>query len=93
MELGEAIKALRKQRGWTQGDLAKEVGISQQFLSQVEKGKRGLHSSILEKIYSVFSANGNLPELLFLTLSVKKGTKSKWMNTIISETQKEILKP
>jgi len=37
--LGTRIKALRKQRGWSQETLAERVGISTQYVSNIERGK------------------------------------------------------
>ena len=40
MNIGEAIKILRKKRGVTQQELAERSGITQGFLSLVERGER-----------------------------------------------------
>jgi transcriptional regulator with XRE-family HTH domain len=37
-EIGELIKTARKEKKLTQSDLAKEVGITRQTLSKLEKG-------------------------------------------------------
>ena len=34
------VLELRKRRGWTQGDLSEANGVSQQFISAVERGER-----------------------------------------------------
>lgn len=33
------LKDLRNERGWTQADLANEVGVSRQTINAIEKGK------------------------------------------------------
>ncbi|HKQ50550.1 MAG TPA: helix-turn-helix transcriptional regulator [Phycisphaerae bacterium] len=38
--IGRTIKAVRAIRGWTQGDLARKVGASQNHICNVEMGKR-----------------------------------------------------
>lgn len=38
MEIGKAIKDLRKKRGFTQKELAFKVGLQQGHLSRIEKG-------------------------------------------------------
>lgn len=38
---GERIRLLRKQNGYTQETLAKELGIDRSLLSHIESGKRG----------------------------------------------------
>ena len=44
-EFGELVKAYRKQRGWTQEELAERWGHSRGYVSQVEAGKRKLDST------------------------------------------------
>ena len=39
--VGEDIRLGRKQRGWTQADLAKKAGVSQSYVSMVERGQGG----------------------------------------------------
>jgi transcriptional regulator with XRE-family HTH domain len=38
---GERIRALRRERGVTQGEMAKALGISSAYLSALEHGRRG----------------------------------------------------
>ena len=44
-EFGELVKAYRKQRGWTQGELAERWGYTSSYVSQIEGGKRKLDSA------------------------------------------------
>ena len=37
--LGETIRHLRKTKGLTQGDLAKEVGVDESYISKIETGR------------------------------------------------------
>lgn len=37
-EIGESLKRVRKEKNMTQGELAKDVGISRQTLSKLENG-------------------------------------------------------
>ena len=37
--IGEAIEQMRLEKGWTQGDLAREVGTSQSAIHRIEKGE------------------------------------------------------
>lgn len=50
MNLGVAVKELRTQRGMNQSDFAKKVGVSQTYLSQIEKGHKMPNMSVLENI-------------------------------------------
>ena len=38
--VGDNCARLRKARGWTQEELAERSGLSQQYLSDLERGKR-----------------------------------------------------
>lgn len=44
-EFGDLVKAYRKQRRWTQEELAERWGHSREYVSQVERGKRKLDSA------------------------------------------------
>jgi transcriptional regulator with XRE-family HTH domain len=37
--IGKQIRALRKAKGWTQGELAKAAGLSQTTMSDLERGR------------------------------------------------------
>lgn len=39
-EMGQRVAQLRKEHGWTQGELAEKVGRDEQYLSKVERGER-----------------------------------------------------
>lgn len=38
--VGDNCARIRKERGWTQEELAERSGLSQQYLSGLERGKR-----------------------------------------------------
>ncbi len=50
IRLGERIRKLRKQRGWTQVVMAEKVWIDRSFLADVERGKRNISILSLEVI-------------------------------------------
>ncbi|MBI3746618.1 MAG: helix-turn-helix domain-containing protein, partial [Chloroflexi bacterium] len=41
VRLGLSIRALRRRRAWTQADLGRRVGLSDQTISRVERGHAG----------------------------------------------------
>lgn len=47
------IVKLREQKGWTQIDLAKKVGITRQSLASIERGKYSLSLELAFKISRV----------------------------------------
>jgi transcriptional regulator with XRE-family HTH domain len=44
------LKAVRRQNGWTQQETAKRLGVSQPYLSLLEKGHRPLTKRVLSKL-------------------------------------------
>ncbi len=39
METGNIIITLRKEKGWSQGDLAKQSGVSREMIGKYERGE------------------------------------------------------
>ena len=52
-QLGTLIQRARKQREWTQNDLAKLAGLRQELISKIETGHEGTK---LSSIYALFAA-------------------------------------
>lgn len=52
-DLGNLIQRTRKQRGWTQTDLANLAGMRQELISKIETGHEGTK---LSSIYALFAA-------------------------------------
>ncbi|MDD4396548.1 MAG: helix-turn-helix transcriptional regulator [Sphaerochaetaceae bacterium] len=46
--IGENIRILRDNAGFTQGNLAHFMGMDQSLISKIEKGERGLSADMLE---------------------------------------------
>ncbi len=46
-DLGRFLRDLRVQRGWTQAQLAEELGVTRQYVSEIENGKPNLYSERL----------------------------------------------
>ena len=47
-DLAPAIKSIREARGWTQSQLAQLWGVTVNFISQVENGRRGVSPRTME---------------------------------------------
>lgn len=47
---GRNVRAARKEKGWTQEQLAFEAGIKRAYLSEIEGGKRNPTLDIVEKL-------------------------------------------
>jgi transcriptional regulator with XRE-family HTH domain len=48
------LKKLRTNRGWPQWKTAEELGVSREYISAVENGKRGISMSMMKAIIQVF---------------------------------------
>ncbi len=66
MNIGNAIKKLRKQKGMNQSEFGDKCGLSQTALSQIETGFSRPNKKTLEKICSVLE----VPEFLLYLLSM-----------------------
>jgi transcriptional regulator with XRE-family HTH domain len=64
--VGEKIKVLRKERGWTQGDLAEKIGVKPQNISRYEKDRVQPRESTLALFAEVFE----MPVSEFTSLAV-----------------------
>lgn len=54
--LGERIRALRRERGVSQKDMAEALGVSAAYLSALEHGRRGVPSwTTIQKIIGYFN--------------------------------------
>ena len=60
-QLGLRIKFLRKQRRWSQEDLALNANVNKNYISDLENGRRNPSLDILERI--AVSMNITLEEL------------------------------
>ncbi len=54
MHLGEKLRSLRKDKEWTQPQLAEAIGIEQSYLSKLENGKSVPSADIFELILKTF---------------------------------------
>ncbi|MCA1617790.1 MAG: helix-turn-helix domain-containing protein [Acidobacteria bacterium] len=55
--IGDRIKEIREDFGWTQEKLAEEAGLSKGFLSDVENNKRDISSTNVLKIANALGAS------------------------------------
>lgn len=60
---GRNVRQARKDKGWTQEQLAFEAGVKRAYLSEVENGQRNVSLDVVEKLAK---ALGVSPEILML---------------------------
>jgi transcriptional regulator with XRE-family HTH domain len=46
---GAAVKAARKERGWSQMELSRRAGVSRPTIARIEQGQDG-HTTMLDKV-------------------------------------------
>ena len=46
---GQAVRAARKARGWSQTELGQRAGVSRPTVARIEKGQDG-HTTMLDKV-------------------------------------------
>lgn len=57
MLVGERIKSLRKEKGWSQGELAEKVGADGRQISRYENGHITPSAEVLVKLAQVFEVS------------------------------------
>lgn len=90
MTVGEKIKALRKERGWNQSDLAKTIGFSQKTISSWENGDSKPHANSITMLAKLFLVSeeyltDDAPETVTEEPKKTDGTKE-----LLAEALKEI---
>lgn len=85
MQIGTVIASNRKLKGLSQGELATEVGVSQTYMSQIERNRKEPAISLLNRIAEVIGIP--VPILFFLSLEEQDVPTSK-MNVFKEEFPK-----
>lgn len=67
MNIGIAIKQLRKQRKLSQAELAEQSGLTQTALSQIENGSRRPNTESMKKLTEFFK----VPEIVIYLLATE----------------------
>lgn len=75
MNIGNAIKDLRQQKGFKQTEFAVQCGLSQSYLSSIENGRKEPTLSILKQIANALSIP--MPVLVFFSLDKDDISESK----------------
>lgn len=87
--LGGRIRKLRKGRGQTQEQLAQEAGISDKYLSEVERGVSKVSVEVLDKVASAL--NVELRDLLVLDLDEDRKHIEDYLTRLIKGASDEQL--
>ena len=96
--LGDNIRTLRIEKGWTQVYLADRLQITAPFLAQIESGKRGTSLELVESVADLFGIPiaslfleqiTNYAELKSYVRDVELKIAEKQLQEIISENIKK----
>lgn len=55
VQLGNIIRRARRNRGWTQSELADHAGLRQELVSKIETGHEGTKLSTIHAIFAALS--------------------------------------
>ncbi|MDE7292093.1 MAG: helix-turn-helix domain-containing protein [Treponemataceae bacterium] len=55
--VGDNIRRLRRERGWTQAYVADSLGITAPFLTMIESGQRGMSLELIESLGELFDVS------------------------------------
>ena len=58
-QVGKRVRSIRQQLNLTREEFAEQVGISPQFLAEIENGKKGMSAETLYKICSRFDMSSD----------------------------------
>ena len=56
-KFGENMKKIRLEKGMSQGDICRELGLDRAYISNVENGKQNLTISTMEKVAKVLEVS------------------------------------
>jgi transcriptional regulator with XRE-family HTH domain len=80
-KIGDKIRVLRTEKGYSQEDLASELNISPSGLAKIERGESDITFKKLEKIAAFFELNIveilNLASISYYNFRTKNGFNSK----------------
>ncbi len=75
-KIGMRIRQVRKAKGWSQNELAKQCGISMSFLGHIERGSRVMSMETFVRICKVLDAGAD--ELLWGEASPSGAALDMW---------------
>lgn len=78
--LGDNIRTLRTNKGWTQVYLADRLQITAPFLAQIESGKRGTSLELVESVADLF-------EIPVASLFIEQFKNQQYMQTEIRKVE------
>lgn len=91
MNIGNAIKELRKEKGLNQRELAAASGLTQTSLSQIESGAKRPNPGTLKKLCDFFGVSETVIYLLATDVSDIPDEKKEMFGTIFPNIKKTLI--
>lgn len=85
LNFGDRLKAYRKNKNLTQKQLAEMLGISRNYLSEVERNKKNPSSELKEKVSSLFKKESKEPQKKLEFLTDTQDLKTIYKKRVISD--------
>lgn len=86
--LGDNIRTLRTNKGWTQVYLADRLQITAPFLAQIESGKRGTSLELIEAVAELFEVS--IASLFIEKMSNNSESKNNIRNIELKMAEKQL---
>jgi len=82
LELGAFLRDLRTKRGLNQGALAREVGVSRQWIGAIEKGKPRAPIGLVLRTLGTLGVSLDVQDTLGARARTKKGSGKKTIDLV-----------
>ena len=82
LELGAFLRDLRRKRGIDQGTLARQVGVSRQWIVAIEKGKPRAPIGLVLRTLNTLGVSLDVEETLGARAQTKKGSGKKAVDLV-----------
>jgi y4mF family transcriptional regulator len=82
LELGAFLRDLRSKRGIDQGTLARQVGVSRQWIVAIEKGKPRAPIGLVLRTLNTLGVSLDVRETLGSRAPTKKGSGKKMVDLV-----------
>lgn len=90
--LGESIKHLRNQKGMTQKQIAKKLGVAESFINEVELGRKVINEGIISRISKILGEDLNDINMFAEDMAeekVEKAEKKQLITFTVASKKKE----
>lgn len=87
LAIGQAIKAARKQKGWTREELAQEVDLAPRYIMSIEN--KGQHPSFQVFVDLMTLFNISVDQFLFTDTGKEKSTRRRQLDAELDELSEQ----